>query len=432
MAKDRDAKHLQPRTTRQFSEVQRYEGTLRPITSTRTRTFDASVLASKPPRPMVKLRYGAENKESDWLIRETYQRTSIFSRIDSTPRRLYFKLRGSTLSAHPDVSYPELWRATVKELRAVDEGRLSFVIRVDKVILTLRADSEKVFHRWSHALTHCAGAEFDRFYKKERCIGKGHFSQVFLATDRKTSEKLAVKVIKHDKEDVEKSRKFVRREVKVLSITDHPNIVKAIDFFSVKGKPHIVMEYVRGGSLQDLMAKQTRLSEAHARAIMRGILRGVAYLHAANIVHRDLKPENILMARAHHPKISDFGLATFRNDDKHVHSIVGTPSYAAPEVIRNVPYGPPADIWSCGVLLYFMITGEKPFNGDSKDAIKRAVLQGNLKFPSQWFANCSPDVTELIRGMLQYDQVGRLNAEEALKHSWLLHGADVTAHLATS
>lgn len=409
-----------------------HEATLRGLASRRSRTFDASVLASKPAPTTVKLRYGAEGKESDWFIRETSQRTTLFSRIDSTPRRLYFKLRGSTLSAHPDVTYPELWRATVKQVRAVDESRLSVVIRVDKVVLTLRAEHLNIFRRWVDALSRCAGTEFDRFYKKERCIGKGHFSQVFLATDRITGDKFAVKVIKRDKEDSEKSRKFVRREVKILSITDHPNIVKAVDFFAVNGKPHFVMEYIRHGSLRDLIRKHSRLSEAHARAIMRGILKGVAYLHAANIIHRDLKPENVLMVRAHHPKISDFGLATFRNDERTVHSVVGTPSYVAPEVIRNIPYGPPADIWSCGVMLYFMVTGERPFVGDSKESIKRAVLRGDFNLSPKRFGKCSPECQHFIHSLLNYDQHARLTAEEALRHPWIVRGTDIMAHLALS
>lgn len=421
------------KAARQSNRLHRRDGTLRGPSSGRSRTFDTSALSSaKPLHPVVKLRYAAEDKESDWLIRETSQRTNIFARINATPRRLYFKLRGCSLSAHPDVTYPELWRAVVKEVRAVDEQRLTFVVRVDKVVLTLRAENVKVFHRWVHALGRCAGAEFDRFYKKERCIGKGHFSQVYIATDRITNEKFAVKVIKRDKEDAERSRKFVRREVKILSITDHPNVMKAVDFFAVNGKPHLVLEYVRGGSLRDLIRKHKRLSEAHARAIMRGILRGVAYLHAANIMHRDLKPENILMVRAHHPKISDFGLATFRNDDKNTHSMVGTPSYVAPEVIRNLPYGPPADIWACGIMLFFMLTGQRPFVGDSKDGIKKAILKGDLHFPPEYFGKCSHETLHFINSLLNYEQHARLTAEEALRHPWITRGTDVTAHLALS
>lgn len=388
----------------------------------RSKTFDDSLLRQ---HHMVQLRYASDSKESDWLIRETSTKSSFFlSKTNSTPRRLYFKLRGSTLSAHPDTTYPELWRCTIKELRSIDETTQKFELKVDKTHITLRAETIDIFNRWAVALNRSAGAEFDRFYRKERAIGKGHFSSVYLATDRATGDKFAVKVIKRDKNDLEKSKKFIRREVKVLSITDHPNLIKAIDFFSSNGKPHIVLEFITGGSLKDLIRKHKRLSEAHARLIMKGLLKGVAYLHCANIVHRDLKPENVLMVKPYFPKITDFGLATFRNENKHIHSVVGTPSYVAPEVIRNVPYGPAADVWSCGIILYYMLSGEKPFTGDSREDIKRSVLKGDLKFPSQLFGVCSPETKHLINAMLNYDQRSRLSADDALKHPWLSRSND--------
>ncbi|PXF43448.1 putative myosin light chain kinase [Gracilariopsis chorda] len=369
---------------------------------------------------MVELRYAADSKESDWITRVTAQRLSLFARPDETERRLFFKLRGSTLTAHAEPSYPELWRSPVKELRSFDQPSLTICVRLDKVLLTLRCDDEAMFARWVDALHRSAGTSFERFYKRERRIGKGHFSHVYQACDRSTGDKFAVKVINKDKNDIEKSKKFVRREVKVLSVTDHPNLVRAVDFFSSKGKPHIVMEYVEGGSLRELIRKKKRLSEEEARPIVRGLLQAVAYLHSVNIVHRDIKPENVLMEREDFPKLTDFGLATFVNEEKNIHSVVGTPSYVAPEVIRNVPYGPAADVWSCGVLLYFMLAGERPFTGDSREDIKRSILSGDLRFPSQLFGSCSPEIRHLINLMLNYEQRLRISAETALQHPWLL------------
>ncbi|KAI0562286.1 Protein kinase [Gracilaria domingensis] len=368
---------------------------------------------------MVQLRYAADSKESDWLVRTCVQKQHIFSKPDSKERRLFFKLRGSTLTAHPEPSYPELWRSPVKELRSVEPQSQTFELRLDKVVISLRAETPDAFARWVDALNRSAGTSFERFYRRERCIGRGHFSQVYQASDRSTGDKFAVKVINKDKNDMEKSKKFIRREVKVLSITDHPNLVRAVDFFSHRGKPHIVLEYVEGGSLRELIRKKKRLSESEARPILRGILSAVSYLHSVNIVHRDIKPENVLMERQDLPKITDFGLATFVNEDKHIHSVVGTPSYVAPEVIRNVPYGPAADVWSCGVLLYFMLAGERPFTGDTREDIKRAVLAGDLKFPSQLFGRCSPEIKHLINLMLNYEQRLRISAENALQHPWL-------------
>lgn len=368
---------------------------------------------------MVDLRYAADCKEADWLTRQSLTRTGLFARSETTPRRQFFKLRGSSLAAHAEESYPELWRSPVKEVISVDPESYQLTLRLDKSVLVVAADDKSTYERWVDAVQQSAGAEFERFYRRERAIGKGHFSQVYLASDRSTGEKFAVKIIKKDRNDASKSKKFIRREVKVLSLTDHPNLVKAIDFFSANGKPHIIMEYVRGGSLRDLIRKKRRLSEEEARPILSGILKGIAYMHQLNIVHRDIKPENILMHEPDFPKITDFGLATFRNEDKHIHSVVGTPSYVAPELIRNLPYGPPADVWSCGIVLYYMLVGERPFTGDTRDEIKRAVLAGDLTYPNRIFGSSSMEVRNLLNLMLSYDQNSRIIAKDALQHPWM-------------
>lgn len=376
---------------------------------------------------MVQLRYAADSKESDWLTREgpvTGAGLGILrfrgAAGGTGSKRLYFKLRGSTLAAHPEVSYPELWRSPVKELKHVRPEECTFVVRLERGTVVLRADDRETFARWLAAIERSAGTSFNKFYKKEKRIGKGHFSDVFIASDRATGDKFAVKVIKKDKNDMEKSKKFIRREVKVLSTTDHPNLVRAVDFFSSSGKPHIVMEYVAGGSLRDLIRKRGYLSEPEARPVVSGVLAGLAYLHERNIVHRDMKPENVLMVREDWPKITDFGLATFLDkEDRNIHSMVGTPSYVAPEVIRNVPYGPPADVWSCGILLYFMLSGERPFIGDTREDIKRAVLAGDLSFPDATWCNASREIRHLICAMLSFEPRTRVSAADALEHPWL-------------
>lgn len=368
---------------------------------------------------MVDLRYAPSSKETGWLTRESSVGRGLRRKTDTTPRRLFFKLRGSSLSAHPAETYPEHWRSPVLEVVSAEPEHCRIQVKLEHAVVTLLAHSSAEFRRWQTALVASAGASFERYYKRERHLGKGHFSSVYMASDRITNEKFAVKIIKKDKNDLEKSKKFIRREVKVLSITDHPNIIRAVDFFSSAGKPHIVLEYVPGGSLRDLIKKRKRLTEEEARPIMRGLLQGLAYLHKSNIVHRDLKPDNILMASESFPKITDFGLATFRNDSKTIHSVVGTPSFVAPEVFRNVPYGPPADVWATGIILYIMIVGERPYSGENRDAIKRAVLGGHLRFPSDVLGPDMVGLRHLINCLLAHDQRTRISAADALNHPWL-------------
>lgn len=261
---------------------------------------------------------------------------------------------------------------------------------------------------------------FPAYYKKQKTIGRGHFSTVILAVDRQTAERVAVKIIKRDKSDVSKTRKYIRREVKVLSTTDHPNIVRAVDFFSHAGKPHLVMQYVPGGSLRDALRKTPRFPEADARVLLRGILRGIEYLHVNHIIHRDVKPENILLVTPSHPLITDFGLATFTSTRAPLlRTVVGTPAYVAPELLRGEPYGPPVDVWAAGVVLYFLLAGERPFVGKSREDIRAAVLTGALEFPDKQFAGVSSAAKGLLVGMLQREQSVRLSASQALRHPWM-------------
>ncbi|OSX69635.1 hypothetical protein BU14_1330s0004, partial [Porphyra umbilicalis] len=319
----------------------------------------------------------------------------------------------------------------VKGVRRLDgAASCRFSVKLDKREVTVTAESPQDADRWMVALEKAATASFPTFYKKQKTIGRGHFSTVILAVDRQTSERVAVKIIKRDKSDVTKTRKYIRREVKVLSTTSHPNIIGAVDFFSHDGKPHLVMQYVPGGSLRDALRKKGHFSEPDARLVLRGILRGLEYLHVNRIIHRDVKPENVLLATPTHPLITDFGLATFTSSRVPLlRTIVGTPAYVAPELLRGERYGPAVDVWAAGIVLYFLLAGERPFGGKSREDIRHAVLTGSLEFPDKVWGGISPGVKGLVVGMLQRDQNVRLTASQALRHPWMAAdgggGADV-------
>lgn len=359
----------------------------------------------------------------------------LASKVDSTaPMKLYLKLRGSTLSAHLAPRGESLFQSTVKSLLSTDDAALRIFVKLSGgrgvtdgdmnnlggSLVLLEASDGMDYNRWKCAFQEASSTSFEMHYKKLRRIGKGHFSDVFLAQDRTSGEKVAVKVIKKDATDLDKSRKFIRREVKVLSLTDHENLVRAIDFFSQDNRPHIVMEYLPHGTLKELIDRHTSLAEPPARQIFQGILRGVAYLHSLRIVHRDMKPENILMVSPTHPKITDFGLSTFINkEDDKIHSLVGTPSYVSPELCAGIPYGTAADMWSCGVMLFYMLSGLRPFRGDTKEEVKREILTAAVKFPEAAFRRVGMNAKRLVLRMLDRDQKSRISAEDALNHPWL-------------
>jgi serine/threonine protein kinase len=345
--------------------------------------------------------------------------------MDETAEAFYRAVVASILATND-----QLMRITVKvganpcvELpQSPHRGRVSRLqALLKKDVLTLEAQDLDEYMRWRTALVVATSCSFPKYYKRGHQIGHGHFSNVYIATDKVSGEQFAVKIVKRDRKNPAKMQKYVRREVSVLSTTDHENLVKAVDFFECRERPHIVMEYIPSGSLKDMVLHRGRLSETEARPIMQGILRGVAYLHSLGIVHRDIKPDNILMHTRTHPKITDFGLSIFlRGEGELVRSLVGTPAYCAPEICAGVPYGPASDAWSCGILLYYVLSGTRPFHGQTKADLKSAIMRGSLDFPAKSFRFVGRKARLLMSSLLTVDQAKRLTPADALHHEWFI------------
>jgi predicted Ser/Thr protein kinase len=230
----------------------------------------------------------------------------------------FFKLRATTLSSFASQSAPPLFRAAMRSVIAADERALRITVRVGhgraaldgSRTVAFEVEHVGLFHAWKAALEIAAASSFDKHYKRMRTIGRGFYSSVYLVVDRGSGDEFAVKVIHQDRKNADKSRKYVRREVKILSVTNHENIVQAVDFFSYRNKPHIVLEYLPQGSLKDLINEKTRLSETESRRLIAGVLRALTYLHSLRIVHRDVKPENVMLLNGV-AKLTDFGLSTW-------------------------------------------------------------------------------------------------------------------------
>lgn len=179
------------------------------------------------------------------------------------------------------------------------------------------------------------------------------------------------------------------------------------------------MEYVEGGELFHYIIDNGRLPEQEAVRIFRQMISGLSYCHRFNICHRDLKPENILMDGNKNIKIVDFGMAALQPANKWLNTSCGSPHYASPEVILGQNYrGDKADVWSCGVILYAMLTGTLPFDseGDYSDVIQ-TVLKGKYKFPRE--ANLSGYAKDLINRMLQSDPNQRISMKAMWRHPFL-------------
>jgi calcium-dependent protein kinase len=257
------------------------------------------------------------------------------------------------------------------------------------------------------------------FYEvTDQIIGRGGFGEVRLAIHLVTKEKRAVKIISVKKCPI-KSQHKILKEVNILKKLDHPNIVKLYEYFIEENFILIVMEYVQGGELFDRLAQEHKLSEYTAAGIFKQILSAVNYLHMNNLVHRDLKPENIVLS-GDRVKLIDFGTTTQLSASKHLKSRLGTIYYIAPEVL-NQDYNEKCDVWSCGVILYILLIGFPPFNGENDQEIYKEVLKAKVDFRIHEFRNISVYAKNLIKSMLNIDPKMRISTSAALKSEWLLY-----------
>lgn len=246
-------------------------------------------------------------------------------------------------------------------------------------------------------------------------IGKGAFGEVRKALHLESGDLRAVKIVYKQECSVEEQRKILK-EVEVLRNLSHPNIIKIYEFFEDVKFMYIVMELANNGELFDKIQCVQKFSERKAAEIFQQLLIGVNYLHKHNIVHRDLKPENILFD-GEIVKIVDFGTSKSFKPNEKMKNCHGTPYYIAPEVL-NESYNEKCDVWSCGVILYILLSGIPPFNGCNDDEILAAVNRGKYTLDIPELRPLSNAVKTLIRKMLKFNPRERISIEEALNDEW--------------
>lgn len=280
--------------------------------------------------------------------------------------------------------------------------------------------------RWVDLLQRASRRKIGNYYGVTGLVGMGSFAEVRVGYDKSTGQQVAIKVMKKNKRDTELMRS-VECEMNFISKNiDHENIVATYDVFDTRDNLFIVMEYMPGGMLYDILANEGYFSEKNAASVMRDLLEAVKCLHSNDIVHRDIKPENVLALHKTWPlkvKLADFGLADFVLEnsfgEKSTCGMYGTPFFVAPEVIRAETYTPAVDIWSLGVLAYNMLSGKLPFDGNNIKEVLRRVRAGRYSFPDAEWGDISEDAKDFIRGLLEVDAKKRLTAREALQHPWL-------------
>ena len=264
--------------------------------------------------------------------------------------------------------------------------------------------------------------KFTDYYDLKEVIGKGKFGVVNLGIHKKTQQQVAVKIINKDSIKTLEDKELVRIEIGILKLCHHPNVVRLLDHLENEDYIFIVMEYIEGGTLgQYLKKKNFNFSERQASTIMSQIASGVKYLHKYGIVHRDLKPDNIMITQQNDfgvIKIMDFGLSKIVSTQETMVDGYGTLSYVAPEVLLRTPYNKEVDIWSMGVILYYMLCGHLPFKGNKEVIIAEKIVNDDLEFNDEEWEVRSKRVKELINSCLKKEPKERITIDEFLNHPW--------------
>ncbi|GMH08724.1 hypothetical protein Nepgr_010564 [Nepenthes gracilis] len=259
-------------------------------------------------------------------------------------------------------------------------------------------------------------------YELGRTLGEGNFGKVKFAKDLETDLPFAVKILEKKKILNLKISDQIKREIATLKLLKHPNIVRLHEVIASKTKIYMVLEYVDGGELFDKIASRGKLSEEKGRKLFQQLIDGVGYCHDKGVFHRDLKLENILISAKGDIKVSDFGLSALPQhfkDDGLLHTTCGSPNYVAPEILANRGYdGAASDIWSCGVILFVILTGYLPFDDRNLAVLYQKIAKGDTQIP-KWI---SPGAKNMIKRILDPNPVTRITMAEIKADEWFRQG----------
>ncbi|KAK1651216.1 hypothetical protein QYE76_069021 [Lolium multiflorum] len=257
-------------------------------------------------------------------------------------------------------------------------------------------------------------------YMLLRQIGSGAYSRVWLGRHLARGTEVAVKEIAMERLST-KLRDSLLSEVDILRSIRHPNVIALHDSIRDGKRIYLILEYCRGGDLYSYLLRHKRVPEAVAKHFIRQLACGLQMLREKNVVHRDLKPQNILLVANSATsilKIADFGFAKFLEPSGLAETLCGSPLYMAPEVMQAHKYDAKADLWSVGIILYQLVTGSPPFNGDNQIQLMKNILKsGQLLFPPG--CELSHECIDLCRKLLRINSVERLTVEEFVNHPFL-------------
>jgi len=255
-------------------------------------------------------------------------------------------------------------------------------------------------------------------YEIGKQLGQGTFAKVFYARNLTTSQAVAIKMINKDKVMKVGLMEQIKREISIMRLVKHPNVLQLFEVMASKSKIYFVLEYAKGGELFNKIAKGGKLSEDAARKYFHQLISAVDYCHSRGVYHRDLKPENLLLDENENLKVSDFGLSALaesKRQDGLLHTTCGTPAYVAPEVLSRKGYdGAKADIWSCGVILFVLVAGYLPFHDTNLIEMYRKISRAEFRCPRGF----SAELKDLLHRILDPDPSTRISISRIKRSTW--------------
>ena len=370
-----------------------------------------------------------EDEEDEILKNEGY----LYKFVDGKMRELYFKLVHKDLYFFKNKDDPQhkgmhnlngLFLQKDKTITYEGTNYYSFSVVYPTKTRTYYCKNEKEYQEWFEKLKVATGyTNLLDIYEVKKKLGCGKFGLVKLGIDKKTGQKVAIKIMKKssmDSSDLE----LVRTEIEILKICQHPNIIRLYNVFENVDYMYIIMEYCSGGDLFSYLEKRHfRISEERASTIIHKMSTAVYYMHSFGVAHRDLKPENVLMTSEDEDsdiRILDFGLSKILGHYEKCDEPYGTLTYCAPEIIIDEPYSKAVDLWSLGIMTYLMVSGKLPFNAEDENEIARQVVYDEPDFTKNpiW-KSITPECKDFIKRLLEKDQYNRMKIKELLENKWI-------------
>ncbi|KAL2338882.1 hypothetical protein Fmac_013328 [Flemingia macrophylla] len=259
-------------------------------------------------------------------------------------------------------------------------------------------------------------------YELGRTLGEGNFGKVKFARDTDSGQFYAVKIIDKNKITDHNITNQIKREIGTLKLLRHPNVVRLYEVLASITKIYMVLEYVNGGELFHKISSKGKLREDESRKLFQQLIDGVSYCHTKGVFHRDLKLENVLVDNQGNIKITDFGLSALPQHlraDGLLHTTCGSPNYVAPEVLANKGYnGAASDAWSCGVILYVILTGYLPFDDRNLVVLYQKIFKGDVQIPN-WL---SQGAQNMIKRILDPNPETRITMAAIKEDPWFKQG----------